>query len=304
MLRAARHGNATVKREGRTIVDVIPASGARTVLRPAGLALAALALALWSAACVPNDPGRGAATPGAAGAGSPAASATRSAPPPAASPVAASPAASPGTAANTATGPGTPEARPPVPSAAPAPAAPVAKPAASPAAFASPAPAPSPAAAGTFGFGRPATQDRVRGIDIEIRGSDGAGLPQGGGTATEGRAVYTAKCAACHAANGEGTAAGPKLVDATPFRAGTVTATVGNYWPYAPTLYDYIRRAMPFNAPGSLSDQEVYQLTAFLLSANGLIGENDRMDAQTLPRVQMPNRASFTSPDPRPDTNR
>jgi cytochrome c len=180
-------------------------------------------------------------------------------------------------------------------------AAPAAKPAASPAVVGSPGPAPSPAAAGLFGFGRRPSDQEVQREDIDVR-PDGAGLPAGGGTATEGRTVFAAKCSSCHGPNGEGTAAGPKVVDSTPYKPGEVTATVGNYWPYATTAYDYIRRAMPFNAPGSLSDEEVYQVTAYLLAANGLIGENDRMDAQSLPQVQMPHRGSFTSPDPRPDT--
>jgi cytochrome c len=79
------------------------------------------------------------------------------------------------------------------------------------------------------------------------------------------------------------------------------TATIGNYWPYATTVWDYIRRAMPFDQPGSLQPDEVYALTAFLLAENGIIGQNDRLDAQTLPRVRMPNAAGFSSPDPRPD---
>jgi cytochrome c len=139
-------------------------------------------------------------------------------------------------------------------------------------------------------------------VDIDVRGTDGRGLPAGSGTSDQGKAVFAAKCAACHGANGEGTAVGPKLIDPTAYKAGTVAPTVGNYWPYAPTLYDYINRAMPFNAPGSLSADEVYQLTAYILAANQLIGQTDRMDAQSLPRVQMPNRPNFTSPDPRPDT--
>jgi cytochrome c len=79
-------------------------------------------------------------------------------------------------------------------------------------------------------------------------------------------------------------------------------ATVGNYWPYATTVYDYIQRAMPFNAPGSLSSDEVYGLTAYLLAQNQVISADQRLDAQTLPQVKMPNEATFTAPDPRPDT--
>jgi cytochrome c len=91
------------------------------------------------------------------------------------------------------------------------------------------------------------------------------------------------------------------LVDATPFQVGVNQPTIGNYWPYATTVWDYVHRAMPFDAPGSLSADEVYALTAYLLAQNGIVDENDRIDATTLPAVKMPNRPSFTSPDPRPD---
>ena len=93
----------------------------------------------------------------------------------------------------------------------------------------------------------------------------------------------------------------PRLVDRTPFQSGVTPATVGNYWPYATTVWDYINRAMPFDKPGSLAHDEVYALTAYLLSANKIIGENDVIDAQSLPKVKMPNAGGFTSPDPRPD---
>jgi S-disulfanyl-L-cysteine oxidoreductase SoxD len=172
------------------------------------------------------------------------------------------------------------------------------EPSPSPVALATPRPAPEPAAAGTFGFGRLATADDIKKIDIDVR-ADGAGLPPGSGTAVQGQPIYAQQCASCHGANGEGAGA-PKLVDPTPFKPG-VAATVGNYWPYATTIWDYINRAMPFDKPGSLSADEVYALTAFLLSENKIISENDVMDAQSLPQVRMPNASGFVSPDPRPD---
>lgn len=177
------------------------------------------------------------------------------------------------------------------------------RPAGSPTAFvAKPlTPAPAPRGAGTTGFGRTATQDVIAKIDIDVR-ADGKGLPQGGGTPAEGAPIFTARCASCHGANGEGSTIGPKLVDANKFEIGKVTASIGNYWPYAPTVWDYINRAMPFDKPNTLTVNEVYAVTAWLLAQNKVIGENQRMDQTTLPAVQMPNRNSFTSPDPRPDT--
>ncbi|HXE95323.1 MAG TPA: cytochrome c [Dongiaceae bacterium] len=124
---------------------------------------------------------------------------------------------------------------------------------------------------------------------------DGSGLPPGGGTAAEGGAVYNAKCAGCHGVKGmEGPA--DRLVGGI----GTLASkkpvkTVGSYWPYAATLFDYIRRAMPYNAPRSLSNDEVYAVSAYLLFLNGIIGLEARMDAKTLPHVKMPNRNGFVS---------
>ena len=163
-----------------------------------------------------------------------------------------------------------------------------------------PAPAPHPAVPGIFGFGRPATAADVAAIDIDVR-ADGAGLPAGSGTAVQGGPIFADKCAACHGANGEGTSVAPKLVDPTPFQVGVTAPTIGNYWPYATTVWDYINRAMPFNAPGSLTSDDVYALTAYLLAQNQIIGDTDVMNASTLATVKMPNANGFTSPDPRPD---
>lgn len=164
----------------------------------------------------------------------------------------------------------------------------------------SPAPAPEAPGPGLFGFGHPASADEIKAIDIEVR-PDGAGLPTGSGTSAQGRPIFAQKCSACHGPGGEGTSAAPKLIDPTPFKVGVTAPTVGNYWPYATTVWDYVNRAMPFDRPGSLAPDEVYALTAFLLAENNVIGEGDVMDAQSLPRVTMPNASGFTSPDPRPD---
>jgi S-disulfanyl-L-cysteine oxidoreductase SoxD len=157
-------------------------------------------------------------------------------------------------------------------------------------------PAPEP----RLGFGRPAQPDEIQRENIDVR-PDGQGLSVGSGVSADGALIFAAKCAGCHGANGEGTPSGPRLVDPTPFKAGVNQPTIGNYWPYATTVWDYIHRAMPFDAPGSLSSDEVYALTAYLLAQNAIIGSNDRMDARSLPAVKMPNQASFTAPDPRPD---
>jgi mono/diheme cytochrome c family protein len=127
--------------------------------------------------------------------------------------------------------------------------------------------------------------------DISVM-PDGTGLPPGSGTAVQGAPVFQAKCAACHGENGKGGEAA--AVTAGPPRATLDGGkTIANFWPYATTIFDFIRRAMPANAPKSLTDQEVYALTAYLLSLNKLIGENDVIDAQTLPKVKMPNVDNF-----------
>jgi cytochrome c len=144
------------------------------------------------------------------------------------------------------------------------------------------------------GLGVPATQEQVAGWDISI-GPDGAGLPRGSGTAVAGKAVYDAKCVACHGADGAGrpndqlVGGQGTLRDAAPIR------TIGSYWPYATTVFDYIRRAMPYVTPHTLTPDETYAVTAYLLALNGVIGQTDVMDATTLPKVVMPNRANFDS---------
>lgn len=132
--------------------------------------------------------------------------------------------------------------------------------------------------------------------------ADGTGLPPGEGRVEHGRLIYAAKCAACHGENAEGGAeiglVGRIPADAFPF-ADSLNAPrrIGNYWPYAPTLFDYIRRSMPLDRPGSLTDEEVYSLTAFLLYKNEIISEDAVMNAETLPRVEMPARDRFVPDD-------
>ena len=158
---------------------------------------------------------------------------------------------------------------------------------------------------GPLGIGRPPTaQELARYAAFSVR-PDGRGLPAGRGTAIEGKGVYAAKCASCHGPTGrEGGMTGnrvtPPLVDRRPFNVGSTNATVGNYWPYSTTIWDYTHRAMPFDRPGTLSNDEIYAVTAYLLYANGLVGERDVVDAHSLPKVRMPNRDAFV-PDPRPD---
>lgn len=142
------------------------------------------------------------------------------------------------------------------------------------------------------GLGVPASPEEVAGWDISI-GPDGDNLPPGSGTVAEGAALYTLHCFACHGPNGEG-AIEPRLVGGHgTINTANAVKTVGSYWPYASTVFDYIRRSMPFQLPGSLSDNEVYALTAYLLERNGIIDEDTVMNAETLPAVEMPNKDGF-----------
>jgi S-disulfanyl-L-cysteine oxidoreductase SoxD len=152
------------------------------------------------------------------------------------------------------------------------------------------------------GLGQVTSEAEIAAWDISIS-PDGAGLPPGGGTAKQGEVIYAAQCASCH---GEKGAANPNEpvsdVSAGPLVGGLGTLA-GNrgvsYWPYATIVFDYVRRAMPWGAPKSLTDQEVYSLTAYILHLNGIIGEADVINAQTLPKVQMPNRDNFIRIYPR-----
>ena len=150
---------------------------------------------------------------------------------------------------------------------------------------------PAPLAA-QLGLGRPPTVDELKAQDIEVQ-PDGRGLPPGSGTAERGREVYARRCAACHGGSGK---EGPfdmlvggngSLATARPLK------TVGSFWPYATTLWDYVNRSMPYDRPGTLSTDEVYAATAFVLYLNGIVGAADSLTETTLPRVQMPNRDGF-----------
>jgi cytochrome c len=142
------------------------------------------------------------------------------------------------------------------------------------------------------GLGTPATAEQVAGWDISI-GPDGAGLPPGSGTAAAGKAVYEAKCLACHGVDGAGRPNDVLVGGQGTMREAAPIRTIGSYWPYATTVFDYIRRAMPFVTPHSLTADETYAVTAYLLALNGVIAEGDVMDATSLPKVVMPNKANF-----------
>ena len=142
------------------------------------------------------------------------------------------------------------------------------------------------------GLGEPATAAQIESADISI-GPDGAGLPPGSGTPTQGEAIFNTKCLACHGPQGSGTVNDQLVGGKGTLTTATPVKTIGSYWPYATTVFDYVRRAMPYPTPHSLSDPEVYALTAYLLSLNGIIGKDAVMDAKTLPQVKMPNRGNF-----------
>jgi cytochrome c len=141
-------------------------------------------------------------------------------------------------------------------------------------------------------LGREATAAQIAGWDISV-GPDGAGLPPGKGTSAAGALVYEQKCQACHGARGAGQPNDRLVGGQGTLATKTPVRTIGSYWPYATTVFDYVRRAMPYLQPQTLGNDEVYALTAYLLALNGIIGESDEMNAQTLPKVKMPNQASF-----------
>ncbi|MEM9313425.1 MAG: cytochrome c [Pseudomonadota bacterium] len=148
-----------------------------------------------------------------------------------------------------------------------------------------------------YGLGRPADRAAVARIDIDVM-PDGRGLPEGEGNAREGRMVYEAACVRCHGREGRdgtnGSLAGVALYSAAELAEDrSLKRTVGNYWPYATTLFDYLRRAMPFDKPGSLSNDELYAVTAYVLHLNGLVKEGETLDAGSLPRIDMPARERF-----------
>ncbi len=154
----------------------------------------------------------------------------------------------------------------------------------------------------TSGIGRPATPEEIRELGAAIA-PDGGGLPPGSGSVAEGRGVFALRCARCHGDKAQGDV-GPTLVGGR----GTLAMprplkTVGSFWPYATTVWDYVNRAMPFDEPGLLKPPEVYAVVAYLLNINGIIADDSVMDARSLPKVRMPNRDGFVA-DPRPDVGK
>src|SRR5229473_1438363 len=157
------------------------------------------------------------------------------------------------------------------------------------------------AQSGRLGVGQPATAEQIRSLGAAIA-PDGSGLPAGSGTVAAGREVFAARCSSCHGEKGEG-GVGPPLVGGQgTLRMAKPLKTVGSFWPYATTVWDYTNRAMPFNQPGLLKPPEVYAVVAYILNLNGIIDNNQVMDAKSLPKVKMPNRDGFVA-DPRPDVN-
>ena len=144
-------------------------------------------------------------------------------------------------------------------------------------------------------LGQVGTPEEIASWDISI-GPDGVGLPPGSGTPKQGEAVYAGKCVTCHGEKGAG-----KPNDQLAGGQGTLPGdkppvkTVGSFWPYATTVFDYVRRAMPYNESKSLTNDETYAVVAYILNLNGIIADNDTIDAQTLPKVKMPNRDGFVT---------
>jgi hypothetical protein len=161
----------------------------------------------------------------------------------------------------------------------------------------------------SYGLGRTPTAEEIKAWDVTIP-PDGKGLPPGSGTAVQGESVYATRCASCHGEGGQSPKYDPAATQRTLLVGGRGTLdtdkpvrTIGSYWPYATTLWSYINRAQPFDEPGSLTPDEVYAVTAYLLYLNRIMGQSDVLDARTLPMVKMPNRDGFV-PDPRPDAGR
>ena len=153
----------------------------------------------------------------------------------------------------------------------------------------------------TYGVGRDPTEEEVRAWDITI-GPDGALLPPGEGSAEQGERIYKARCEECHGVEAKGSEQAALVGGQGTLTADKPLKTAVGFWPYATTIFDYIRRAMPFKTPGSLSDSEVYAVTAYLLALDGVIKWEESMNRETLPKVRMPNRGGFI-PDPRPDVS-
>ena len=151
------------------------------------------------------------------------------------------------------------------------------------------------------GLGHEATAEELGAAGYTVF-PDGKGLPAGSGTVSEGKAVYQQFCAACHGRNAEGDEAAALVGGRDSLSSERPRKTVESYWPYATTFWDYIRRSMPYESPGSLTEDEIYAVVAHLLHLGGIVDEDAVLDQETLPGVEMPNRDGFV-PDDRPDTN-
>ena len=154
----------------------------------------------------------------------------------------------------------------------------------------------------TYGVGLPPSAEEVKAWDLTIP-HDGQGLPLGSGTAVLGKPIFVERCASCHGEQGEDPKYSRLVGGQGTLATDKPVRTIGSFWQYATTLWSYIRRAQPFDDPGSLTPDQVYAVTAYLLHLNGIIGEQDVMHAKTLPLVKMPNRDGFVR-DPRPDVGK
>lgn len=144
----------------------------------------------------------------------------------------------------------------------------------------------------TVKLGQAISESQLSDFDL-VAGPDGSGFPAGSGTAKTGKAVFDAKCAACHATTGEGLSGNTRLVGGDMHSQDSPLKTVGSYWPHASTVFDFIRRAMPANAPKSLNAEEVYQVTAYVLYLNGIVEENTVLNKESLMAIEMPNKDGF-----------
>lgn len=155
---------------------------------------------------------------------------------------------------------------------------------------------------GPYDFGTTATAEEIAAIDIDAM-PDGRGMPPGSGTYDQGKEVYTTNCLACHAADLTGVAevgAAALIGGRGSLTSDAPSKTIESYWPYASTVFDYVKRAMPFNAPGSLTDDEVYSVVAYILGEANIVDKTATLDAASLAKVEMPNKDGFIA-DPRPD---
>jgi cytochrome c len=160
-----------------------------------------------------------------------------------------------------------------------------------------------PAAAGScYGLGTTATEAQISALDIDVR-PDGQGLPLGRGSVEQGATLFAQVCASCHGARGQGGPAERLVGGIGTLATPQPVKTVGSYWPYATTLFDYVRRAMPYDKPNSLTADQVYALVAYVLEMNGIVAAGTTLDAATLPKVEMPNRHGFIVSTPAPEAS-